>query len=32
MSSNQSRSEPPAAPTNAKTKEDREPTASKKPS
>ena len=31
MSSNQSRSEPPAAPTNAKTKEDREPTASKKP-
>ena len=31
MSSNQSRSETPAAPTNAKTKEDREPSASKKP-
>ena len=31
MSSNQSRSETPAAPTNAKTKEEREPTASKKP-
>ena len=30
MSSNQSRSETPAAPTNAKTKEDREPSASKK--
>ena len=31
MSSNQSRSETPAAPTNAKTKEHREPSASKKP-
>ena len=31
MSSNQSRSETPAAPSNAKTKEDREPSASKKP-
>ena len=31
MRSNQSRSETPAAPTNAKTKEDREPSASKKP-
>ena len=31
MSSNQSRSETPAAPTNAKTKEDREPSAIKKP-
>ena len=31
MSSNQSRSEPTAAPTNAKTKEDRERSASKKP-
>ena len=31
MSSNQSRSETPAAPTSAKTKEDREPSESKKP-
>ena len=31
MSSDQSRSETPAAPTNAKTKEDREPSASTKP-
>ena len=31
MSSNQSRSETPAAPSNAKTKEDREPSANKKP-
>ena len=31
MSSNQSRSETPAAPTNAKTKDDRESSASKKP-
>ena len=31
MSSNQSRSETPAAPTNAKTKDDREPSASTKP-